>query len=73
VSAQPYQTWTLLTNEELRNGAADYQSAAAFAHAEAVDALRKGMPDYAAEWQRIQALYHHGAAEQMRFLLRRAS
>lgn len=73
MSTQPYQTWSMLTNAELLDGAADYQTAAAFAHTEAVDALRRGMPDYAAEWQRIQALYHHGAAEHMRFLLRRGS
>jgi hypothetical protein len=73
MSAQPYQTWTLLTNEELRNGAADYQSAAAYAHGQAVDALRKGMPDYAAEWQKVQAHFYRSAAEHMRFLLRRGA
>jgi hypothetical protein len=62
MSAQPYQTWTLLTNEELRSGAADYQSAAAYAHAEAVKALARGLPDYASEWQKVQAFHHSGAA-----------
>jgi hypothetical protein len=72
LSAQPYQTWTLLTNEELRTGAADHQSAGAYAHAQAVDALRRGMPDYAVAWQKMHADCHRGAAELMRFLLRRA-
>ena len=68
-----YQTWTLLTNQELIDGASDYQSAGAHAHAEAVKALSRGMPDYAAEWQKVQARFHRGAAELLTFLLRRAS
>jgi|HubBroStandDraft_6_1064221.scaffolds.fasta_scaffold00345_5 hypothetical protein len=71
MSAEPYQTWTLLTNEELREGAAAHQGAAAFAHAESVKYLDLGMPDYAAAWQTQQAFNHRAAAELMRFLLRR--
>jgi hypothetical protein len=73
LSAQPYQTWTFLADEELKHGAALHQGAAAFAHAESVDALRRGMPDYAAEWQKVQAFHYRAAAVLLGFLLRRPS
>jgi hypothetical protein len=73
MTKEPYQTWTLLTNQELADGAAAYQDAGAYAHGESVKALSRGMPDYAAEWQKAQAGFHRGAAELMHFLLRRWS
>lgn len=66
-----FETWTMLTNEELKDGASCHQEAVRYAHAEAVDSMRRGMPDYAAEWQKVAAVNHHAATELMRFLLRR--
>jgi hypothetical protein len=66
-----HETWTPLTHEELRDGASDYQSARAYAHAEAVKALDRGQPDSAVAWQKRQAFFHRAADELMRFLLQR--
>jgi hypothetical protein len=73
MTKQPYETWTLLTNAELIDGAAAHQFLVAHAHAEAVRAMRRGLPDYAVAWQKVQADHYRAAAEFMRFLLRRAS